>query len=122
IEMRAPASGLIHQLNVHTIGGVIRAGDTIMEVVPDSDDLQIEARLQPADIDQVRVGQKAFTRFPAFNQRTTPEVVGVVSYVSADTSRDAQSNANYFTVRVTLPEEEGRGAPRPPLCSPPPAG
>src|SRR4029453_19294099 len=105
LEMRAPASGLIHQLNVHTIGGVIRAGDTIMEVVPDSDDLQIEARLQPTDIDQVRVGQKAFTRFPAFNQRVTPEVSGVVSYVSADISRDQSTNANYFTVRVMLPAE-----------------
>ena len=108
IEMRAPASGLVHQLNVHTIGGVIRGGDTIMEVVPDADDLQIEAKLQPNDIDQVRVGQKAFTRFSAFNQRTTPEVAGVVSFVSADVSRDAQSNASYFTVRVTLPEEERR--------------
>jgi membrane fusion protein, type I secretion system len=108
IEMRAPVTGLIHQLNVHTIGGVIRAGDTIMEVVPDSDDLQIEARLQPTDIDQVRVGQKAFTRFPAFNQRVTPEVAGVVSYVSADISRDQSTNANYFTVRVTLPDEERR--------------
>jgi HlyD family secretion protein len=108
IEMRAPASGLVHQLNMHTIGGVIRGGDTIMEVVPDADDLQIEARLQPNDIDQVRVGQKAFTRFPAFNQRTTPEVAGVVSFVSADVSRDAQNNGSYFTVRVTLPDEERR--------------
>ncbi|MBI5322040.1 HlyD family type I secretion periplasmic adaptor subunit [Bradyrhizobium sp.] len=108
IELRAPASGIVHQLNVHTIGGVIRAGDTVMEVVPDADDLQIEARLQPADIDQVRLGQKAFTRFPAFNQRVTPEVAGVVSYVSADISRDQQSNGSYFTVRVTLPEEERR--------------
>jgi HlyD family secretion protein len=108
IEIRAPASGVIHQLNVHTIGGVIRAGDTIMEVVPDSDDLLIEARLQPTDIDQVRVGQKAFTRFPAFNQRVTPEVAGVVSFVSADTSRDQSNNASYFTVRVTLPDEERR--------------
>lgn len=108
IELRAPASGIVHQLNAHTIGGVIRAGDTVMEVVPDADDLQIEARLQPADIDQVRIGQKAFTRFPAFNQRVTPEVAGVVSYISADISRDQQSSAGYFTVRVTLPEEERR--------------
>lgn len=108
IEMRAPVSGVVHQLNAHTIGGVIRGGDTIMEVVPDADDLQIEARLQPTDIDQVRVGQKAFTRFPAFNQRTTPEVAGVVSFISADTSRDQSSNASYFTVRVTLPDEERR--------------
>ena len=74
IEMRAPTSGIVNQLTAHTIGGVIRAGDTIMEVVPDSDELQIEARLQPQDIDQVRLGQKAFTRFSAFNQRVTPEL------------------------------------------------
>jgi HlyD family secretion protein len=108
IELRSPASGLVHQLNVHTIGGVVRGGDTVMEIVPDADDLQIEARLQPADIDQVRVGQQAFTRFPAFNQRVTPEVAGIVSFVSPDLSRDQPSNAGYFTVRVTLPEEERR--------------
>jgi multidrug resistance efflux pump len=54
-------------------GVVIRAGDAIMEIVPDSDDLQIEARLQPSDIDQLRVGQKTFIRFSAFNQRTVVE-------------------------------------------------
>jgi len=108
IEIRAPNSGVIHQLSAHTIGGVIRAGDTIMEVVPDLDDLLIEARLQPNDIDQVRMGQKAFVRFSAFNQRVTPQLDGIVSYVSADTSRDQQSNAPYFTVRVTLPEEQRR--------------
>ena len=54
------------------------------------------------------MGQKAFVRFSAFNQRTTPQLNGQVSYVSADTSRDQQTNASYFTVRVTLPEEERR--------------
>jgi HlyD family secretion protein len=108
IEIRAPTSGVIHQLSVHTIGGVIRAGDAIMEVVPDSDDLQIEARLQPNDIDQVRSGQKAFVRFSAFNQRVTPQLIGTVAYVSADTSHDQQTNAAYFTVRVTLSEDERR--------------
>jgi membrane fusion protein, type I secretion system len=99
---------VVHQLAAHTIGGVVRAGDPIMEVVPDSDDLQIEARLQPNDIDQVRTGQKAFVRFSAFNQRVTPQISGIVSYVSPDTSRDQQSNALYFTVRVILLEEERR--------------
>jgi HlyD family secretion protein len=108
IEMRAPASGVIHQLNAHTIGGVIRAGDTVMEVVPDSDDLQIEARLQPNDIDQVRKGQQAFVRFSAFNQRVTPQLIGQVSYVSPDTTRDQQTGTSYFTVRIMLPEEERR--------------
>jgi HlyD family secretion protein len=108
IEIHAPTSGVVHQLAAHTIGGVVRAGDAIMEVVPDSDDLQIEARLQPNDIDQVRTGQKAFVRFSAFNQRVTPQISGIVSYVSPDTSHDQQSNAPYFTVRVMLPEEERR--------------
>ncbi len=108
IEIRSPASGVIHQLSAHTIGGVVRAGDAIMEIVPDTDDLQIEARLQPNDIDQVRTGQKAFVRFSAFNQRVTPQLTGVVSYVSADTTRDQQTNASYFTVRVMLPEDERR--------------
>ncbi|MCK1638021.1 HlyD family type I secretion periplasmic adaptor subunit [Bradyrhizobium sp. 157] len=108
IEMRAPTSGVIHQLTAHTIGGVIRGGDTVMEVVPDSDDLQIEARLQPNDIDQVRKGQQAFVRFSAFNQRVTPQLIGQVSYVSPDTTRDQQTGTSYFTVRIMLPEEERR--------------
>ena len=108
IELRAPTSGIVHQLAAHTVGGVVKAGDAIMEVVPDSDDLLVEARLQPNDIDQVRVGQKALIRFSAFNQRTTPQIVGLVSFVSADITHDQQSNVNYFTVRMTLPEEERR--------------
>ncbi len=108
IEIRAPTSGVIHQLAAHTIGGVVKAGDAIMEIVPDTEDLQIEARVQPQDIDHVRAGQKAFVRFSAFNQRTTPQLIGDVSYVSADTSHDQQTNAPYFTVRVTLPDDERR--------------
>jgi HlyD family secretion protein len=108
IEIHAPVAGVVHQLAAHTIGGVIRAGDTIMEIVPDTEDLQIEARLQPKDIDQVRTGQSAFVRFSAFNQRVTPQLIGSVSYVSADTSRDQQTNAPYFTVRVILSDQERR--------------
>ena len=118
IEIRAPTSGLIHQLSMHTIGGVIRAGDSIMELVPDSDELLVETRLQPTDIDQVRIGQKAFVRFSAFNQRTTPQLTGTVSYVSATTSHDqgnqgtqgiqGAAQGSYFTVRVVLADEERR--------------
>jgi len=108
IEIRTPTSGVIHQLAAHTIGGVVKAGDTIMEIVPDMEDLQVEARLQPQDIDHVHAGQQAFVRFSAFNQRTTPQLTGTVSYVSADTSKDQQTNAPYFTVRVTLPDDERR--------------
>jgi HlyD family secretion protein len=108
IDIRAPATGTVHQLAVHTIGGVIRPGDVILEIVPDSDELQIEARLPPNEIDQVRRAQTAFMRFSAFNQRTTPQVEGAVSYVSADLSHDTQTNSAYYTVRVTLPGDERR--------------
>jgi HlyD family secretion protein len=56
----------------------------------------------------VRTGQKAFVRRSAFNQRVTPQLIGLVSYVSADTSRDQQTNSPYFTVRVSLSEDERR--------------
>jgi membrane fusion protein, type I secretion system len=108
IEIRAPTAGVVNQLSVHTIGGVIKTGETVMEIVPDADDLQIEAQVQPKDIDHVRSGQQAFVRFAAFNQRTTPQLKGTVSYVSADTSHDQKTNAPSFTVRVVLPEEERR--------------
>src|SRR5205807_2465229 len=77
-------------------------------IVPDAEELQVEARLQPQDIDHVHAGQKAFVRFSAFNQRTTPQLTGEVSYVSADISHDQQTNTTYFTVRVTLPDDERR--------------
>ncbi|WP_407180637.1 HlyD family type I secretion periplasmic adaptor subunit [Bradyrhizobium sp. STM 3562] len=108
IEIRAPVAGVVHQLAAHTIGGVIRGGDTIMEIVPDTEDLLVEARLQPKDIDQVRTGGPAYVRFSAFNQRITPQLTGTVSYVSADTSRDQQTNSPYFTVRVVLSDQERR--------------
>jgi len=108
VDLRAPTNGIIHQLSVHTLGGVIAPGEVAMEIVPESDELQIEAKLPPRDIDQVGSGQRAYVRFSAFNQRTTPQLEGVVSYVSADLSHDRQANAAYYTVRVTLPSSERR--------------
>src|SRR5262249_40369000 len=107
IDIRAPAAGVVHELAAHTLGGVIKPGDVIMEIVPDHDALEIEARLPPNEIDQVRRGQSASMRFTAFNQRTTPQVEGEVSYVSADLSRD-EKNTSYYTVRITLSEDERR--------------
>jgi HlyD family secretion protein len=108
IDIRAPTSGIVHQLAAHTVGGVIRAGDAVMEIVPDADELQVEARLPPNEIDQVRVGRTTLVRFSAFDQRTTPQLSGVVSYVSADLSHEPKNDTPYYTVRVTLPEEEHR--------------
>jgi HlyD family secretion protein len=109
VEIRAPSAGVVHQLAVHTIGGVIGAGEVIMEIVPDSDDLQIEAKLPPIDIDHVHVGQDVLVRFSAFNQRTTPQIHGGVSYVSADLTEDPQNKtASYYTIRVNPTGDELR--------------
>ena len=106
VEIRAPTAGVVHQLTVHTIGGVIAAGEVIMEVVPDSDDLQVEAKLPPVNIDKVHVDQDVLVRFSAFNQRTTPQIKGLVSYVSADLTEDQQSKSSYYTIRVSLAASE----------------
>jgi HlyD family secretion protein len=106
IELRAPNSGTIHQLAVHTIGGVIKAGEVIMEVVPDSDELQVEAHVQPKDIDHVHTGQDAFVRFSAFNQRTTPQLTGQVSFVSPDITTDQKSSSTFYTVRIVLSDDQ----------------
>ncbi|HET7164571.1 MAG TPA: HlyD family type I secretion periplasmic adaptor subunit [Pseudolabrys sp.] len=111
VDLRAPTNGIVHQLSVHTIGGVITPGEVVMEIVPESDELQIEAKLPPQEVDHVHHGQRAYIRFSAFNQRTTPQLEGVVSYVSADLNHDRQRNPNaatYYTVRVTLPPSERR--------------
>ena len=70
IELHAPQSGIVHQLSVHTVGGVISAGELIMQIVPTSDDLIVEAKISPTDIDQIAIGAKATVRsWPAISGR-----------------------------------------------------
>ncbi len=102
VDIRAPQNGMVHQLDVHTVGGVVSAGQQIMLIVPAADKLIVEAKVQPQDIDQVRVGQAAVLRFSAFSSRTTPELNGVVTVVSADVSQDQRTGASYYTVRIAV--------------------
>ena len=107
IEIRAPQDGIVHQLTAHTVGGVISAqGEPIMLIVPESDALSAEVKIAPQDIDQVRVGQAAMIRFSAFSQRTTPELAGEVSRISADVSLDQKSGASFYTIRLNVPDSE----------------
>jgi HlyD family secretion protein len=109
VDLRSPTNGVVHQMSIHTIGGVISAGEVVMQIVPVSDELQIEAKLLPQDVDHVHTDQRANIRFSAFNQRITPQLEGVVSYVSADLSHDrANPNITFYIVRVTLPSSERR--------------
>ncbi len=106
IEIRAPQTGAVHQLAVHTVGGVVSPGEPLMLVVPRADDLTIEAKVAPQDIDQLRIGQTAILRMSAFNQRTTPELTGQVARISADITTDQRTGMTYYTVRIGLPPEE----------------
>jgi HlyD family secretion protein len=106
IDIRAPQSGVVHQLNVHTVGGVITASEPAMLIVPEADDLTVEVKLPPQSIDQLIVGQPAVLRFSAFNQRTTPEINGIVVRISGDIVQDAKSGATYYLVHIATPAEE----------------
>lgn len=76
IDIRSPQDGVVHQLAVHTVGGVITPGEVVMLIVPVADELTVEARVAPQDIDQLKTGQEAGLKFSAFNQRVTPELNG----------------------------------------------
>jgi HlyD family secretion protein len=106
IDIRAPQSGTVFQSTVHTVGGVISAGDAIMLIVPAADNLTVEAKVNPQDINQLQLGQKAILRFTAFNQQTTPEIEGTVSRISADITTDQRTGLGYYTIRIALPAEQ----------------
>jgi HlyD family secretion protein len=106
VDIRAPQDGTVFQSSVHTVGGVIAPGDQIMLIVPGADNLTVEAKIAPQDIDQVRVGQKAVLRLTAFNQRTTPELNGVVSQVAADTTTDQRTGQSYYITRIAMPADD----------------
>ncbi len=106
IDIRAPQSGTIHESIVHTVGGVISAGETLMVVVPNADKLLIKAEVSPRDIDQLFIGQRSGLRFSTFNQRTTPELTGYVHHRSADISTDTRTGTSYYDVRIRIPAEE----------------
>lgn len=106
VDLRSPLDGIVHQLAVHTVGGVVSPGEPVMLVVPEREALVVEARLMPQDIDQVRPGQAARLRFSAFNQRTTPELAGTVASVSADVLQDQKTGQPYFTLRIVVPDAE----------------
>lgn len=107
--IKAPQSGTVHQMSVHTIGGVINPSEPLMLIVPEADKLVIDAKVSPQDIDQLSLGQPAFVRFSAFNHRTTPEVTATVTRVSADLvvepgARGAVEIA-YYSVRLALTDD-----------------
>jgi HlyD family secretion protein len=106
IDIRAPQDGVVFQSTASTVGGVITAGDQIMQIVPESDKLSVEVKVEPKDIDKVAFGQPVLLRFSAFNQRTTPELNGTVQRIAADTSNDQRTGQSYYVVRIDIDDGE----------------
>ncbi|MEH3148605.1 MAG: HlyD family type I secretion periplasmic adaptor subunit [Methylobacterium frigidaeris] len=102
IEIRSPQAGSVHELAVHTRGGVITPGEPVMLIVPAADSLVVEVRVAPQDIDRLRIGQPAGLRFPGFDQRTTPELAGTVTRIAADVSEDKRTGVFYYLVRLSV--------------------
>jgi HlyD family secretion protein len=108
IDLRAPQAGIVNQLAVHTVGGVVANGEVVMQIVPRSDQLVVEAKVAPQDVDQLVPGAKAVVRIMAGNQRTTPDVTGTLTRISADVTRDEKTGVSYYLVRAALDESEVR--------------
>ena len=102
MDMRASIAGTVNELKVHTLGGVIAPGETVMSLVPQGEELTVEARLAPGDIDQILVHQEARLRFTAFNQRTTPQASGEVATVGAAASTDPSNGQTYYLSEIAI--------------------
>lgn len=101
-EVRAPRSGRIVNLKVHTVGAVIKAGDVLMEIVPDNDVLVVSAKIPSLDVNHVQVGMPTEVRLPSFKARSTPIAIGEVLSVGADALRDEATHQPYYEVKVSV--------------------
>lgn len=106
VDIRAPQAGTIHQLSVHTVGGVVAPGETVALVVPSERVLVVETRVRPIDVDHVATSQTAKLRLTGFDGRSTPELAGYVEMVSADVAVDQVTNEPYYAARLVINEGE----------------
>jgi HlyD family secretion protein len=102
VDIRAPVAGIIQNLRVNGVGAVVKAGDTIAELVPVGDQLVIAAQVSPLDIDSVSAGQKAEIRFTSLSRQKAPTIFGVVQSVSADALLNETTKQNYYLARVVI--------------------
>jgi len=106
IDIRAPKGGVVHAMNVNTIGGVIAPGDAVMEIVPVKDTVVITARIQSRDVDQISIDQPVKIRMSAYSQRNTPELTGRVTYVSADLEPTEADLPPQYKIKVAFDDGE----------------
>ncbi|MDP8997435.1 MAG: HlyD family type I secretion periplasmic adaptor subunit [Pseudomonadota bacterium] len=107
--IKAPITGTVYQLSVHTEGGVIAPGETLMMILPQDDDLVLQAAVSPNDINSVREGQKAEVRFSGLNSRTTPAIFAQVTQVAANTTKPDSSKSDalpFYATTLVIPAGE----------------
>ncbi|WP_157953688.1 HlyD family type I secretion periplasmic adaptor subunit [Oceanimonas marisflavi] len=109
--LRAPLDGVVVNMQLHTLGGVVSPGQPILDIVPSDEPLVIEARIDPVDIEVVRPGLDALVHLPAFNMRYMQPLPGKVQRVSADRLVDEQTGQGYFLARVALGEDATTALP-----------
>ncbi len=100
LDVRAPVAGLVFENQIFAIKSVVQPGQAMMYIIPQDQPLVVSARVEPIDIDQVRIGQDAALRFPALDQRITPVLDGMVAKMSADAITDTVSGMNYYSVEL----------------------
>ena len=106
VDVRAPISGVVHEMSISTIGGVIAPGQEIMQIIPERENLVIQARVTPNDIDDVTIGQETNVVFSSLKQSFAPELDGTVSYISADSIVDKITGLPYFVVDVEISDSQ----------------
>jgi HlyD family secretion protein len=106
LEIKAPRTGYVHELTIHTVGGIISPGQTVMSIIPSTDSLVVSAKVRPDEIDQVHVGQAAMIRISSFKLPVAPELDGEVTSLSPDKVVDGKTGEAYFTVKIAVPPEE----------------
>jgi HlyD family secretion protein len=104
--IRAPVDGIVHELAIFTIGGVVQPGQAIMQIVPMAEKLEIEVNVETQHIDKLSSGQLAVVRFPAFNQRTTPEVFGTVERLSPTSVVDEKTGFAFYRVGISIADDQ----------------
>jgi HlyD family secretion protein len=111
LDIRAPVSGVVYGMQVFAPRSVVRPAEPILYLVPQDRPLVISSQVEPIHVDEVHVGQEVMLRFPSFNQRETPEIVGRITQVSADAFTDEQSRRSYYRADIEI--EEGEAAKLP---------
>jgi HlyD family secretion protein len=106
LEIRAPITGTIHDSGVHTVGGVISPGETLMMIVPTDTPLLIDTRISPLDVDKLHVGQPAMVQMSGLDPRAVPQLKGHVTAISPDLTTDELTHAQYYSAKVEIASDE----------------